>query len=112
MNALLDTVDALKSISEVRTNGSLLTTSSTNESRPSQPQFAERRTTIKQPRKSRLQHRIVTSQPKPLPTNNIPLPSFEHHLNEPSLSPLSTIVPLRPLSISPARFIHISILFF
>ncbi|CAF3385877.1 unnamed protein product [Rotaria sp. Silwood1] len=103
INALLDAVDALKSISEVRTNQSLLmTTSSTNESRPVQPQYAERRTTTKQSRKSRLQHRIVTTQPKPLITTNTTLPSFEHHLNEPSLSPTPTIPPLRPLSISPA----------
>ncbi|CAF0865762.1 unnamed protein product [Adineta steineri] len=107
MNALLDAVDALKSISEVRTNESLLTTttSSTNESRPVQLQFAERRTTTKQPRKSRLQHRIITSQPKPLPpptTTNVSLPSFEQHMNEQSLSPTPANVPLRPLSISPA----------
>ncbi|CAF0957614.1 unnamed protein product [Adineta steineri] len=108
MNALLDAVDALKSISEVRTNESLLTTttSSTNESRPVQLQFAERRTTTKQPRKSRLQHRIITSQPKPLPlpppTTNVSLPSFEQHINEQSLSPTPANMPLRPLSISPA----------
>jgi hypothetical protein len=103
MNALLDTIDALKTISEVRTSGPLPTLTSTNESRPTQPQFAERRTTIKQPRKSRLQHRIVTSQPKLLPMNNSPLPSIEQHLNEQSLSPTLPTIPLRPLSISPAR---------
>jgi hypothetical protein len=109
INALLDAIDTLKSISEVRTNVSL----PTNESRPAQPQFAERRTTIKQPRKSRLQHRIVTSQPKPLPINNLTLPSFEQHLNEQSLSPTPLTIPLRPLSISPARYISIFIdLFF
>jgi hypothetical protein len=104
MNALLDAIDALKSISEVRTNEPLLTTTSASESRPTQLQFAERRTTIKQPRKSRLQHRIITSQPKPLLTNAIPLPPLEQNLNEQSLSPTPTNVPLRPLSISPARF--------
>ncbi|CAF2527477.1 unnamed protein product [Rotaria sp. Silwood2] len=103
INALLDTVDALKSISEVHNNQSLLMmTSSTNESRPVQPQYAERRTATKQSRKSRLQHRIVATQPKPLITNNTTLPSLEHHLNDQSLSPTSTIPPLRPLSISPA----------
>ncbi|CAF1055106.1 unnamed protein product [Rotaria sordida] len=106
MNALLDAVDALKSISEVRTSQSLLmmtsSSSSTNESRPIQPQYAERRTTTKQSRKSRLQHRIITTQSKPLITNNTTLSSFEHHVNERSLSPISTIPSLRPLSISPA----------
>ncbi len=111
MNALLDTIDALKSISEVRTNEPLLTTSSTNESGSVQPQFAERRTTMKQPRKSRLQHRIVAPQLKPLPINNPPLPSVEQHLNEQSLSPTPSTIPLRPLSISPARYISIFIYF-
>lgn len=107
MNALLETIDTLKTLSEVRTNEALPVTSSTNESRPAQPQFAERRPTIKHPRKPLLQHRIVTSQPKPLPMNNIPLPSFEQHLNEQSLSLIPHTIPLRPLSISPARYISI-----
>ncbi|UJR35707.1 hypothetical protein I4U23_028457 [Adineta vaga] len=100
MNALLDAIDALKSISEVRTNQSLLiaTTASTNEFRALQLPFAERRTTMKHPRKSRLQHRIITSQPKPFPTNNIPLPSVEQ-----PHSPTSNNLPLRPLSISPTN---------
>ena len=105
MDALLEAIDALKPIPEVRTNEALLTTSSTNESRPAQPQFAERRTTIKHPRKPLLQHRVVTSQPKPLPMNtNIPLPSFEQHLTEQAIP---HTIPLRPLSISPARYIPI-----
>lgn len=103
MDALLDAVDVLKTISEVRMNETLPNIPSTNECRPVQPQFAERRTTIKQPRKSRLQQRIVTSEPKSLPMNNIPLPSIEQHFNEQSLSPTPLIIPLRPLSISPAR---------
>ncbi|CAF4459376.1 unnamed protein product [Rotaria socialis] len=110
INSLLDAVDALKSISEVRTHQSLLTTSSTNESRPVQPQYAERRTTTKHSRKSRLQHRIVTAPPKPLIINNnnnnnnnsTSLPPMEYHINEHSLSPISTMPPLRPVSISPA----------
>lgn len=108
INSLLDAVDAIKSISEVRTNNplsSMTTTSSTSVSKPPQLQFAERRTTIKQPRKSRSQHRIVTSQLKPLPINNLPLPSFEQPLNEQILSLTPPTIPLRPLSISPARYI-------
>ncbi len=112
MNGLLDVVEALKSISEVRTHEPLPTISSTTESRPTQLQFAERRTTMKQPRKSRLQHRIVTSQPKSLPINNLPLLSIEPHLNEQSLSPIPPTIPLRPLSISPARYISIFIYLF
>jgi hypothetical protein len=103
MNALLDAVDALKSISEVRTIESSLTTASINELIPIQLQFAERRTTMKHPRKSRLQHRIITSESKPVATTNISLASF--HQNEQSLSPTPAIVPLRPLSISPVRFV-------
>jgi hypothetical protein len=102
MDALLEAVDTLKTTAEVRTNEALPITPSTNESRPVQPQFAERRPTIKHPRKPLLQHRVVTSQPKPSSiNNNIPLPSFEQHLNEQSLSPIPHTIPLRPLSISP-----------
>ena len=112
MDALLEAVDALKAIPEVRTIEALPATSSINEPKPSQPQFAERRPTAKHPRKPLLQHRVVTSQPKPPPpinnNINIPLPSFEQHLNEQSLSPIPHTIPLRPLSISPARYISFS----
>ena len=107
IDALLEAVDALKAIPEVRTTETLSTTSSINEPKPAQPQFAERRPTAKHPRKPVLQHRLVTSQPKPSPiNNNIPLASFEQHLNEPSLSSIPHTIPLRPLSISPARYIY------
>ncbi|CAF1654713.1 unnamed protein product [Adineta ricciae] len=106
MNALLDAVDAVKSISEVRTVQPLLATKTTaahtNESHPVQLPFAERRTTTKHPRKSRLQHRIITPQSKPPPMGNVPLPPLEQPVYERSNSPVSTNVPLRPLSISPA----------
>ena len=108
MNALLDAVDAVKSISEVRTvQPSLAATTTavhTNEPHPVQLPFAERRTTTKHPRKSRLQHRIITPQSKPLPMGNVPLPPLEHSVYERSNSPVSTNVPLRPVAISPARY--------
>ena len=104
VSALLDAVDALKSISEVRTNESSLIKPSVNESKRIQIQYAERRTTTKQSRKFHLQHRAVTIQSKPMVSNSVPLPSVEH---QQSLSPKSTINPLRPLSISPSRFIDI-----
>lgn len=103
MEALLDAVDALKTTSEVRTKETLPNIIPTNASKTVQPQFAERRITTKQPRKSRLQQRIVTSEPKSLPINPVPLPPIEQHFNEQSLSPTPLTLPLRPLSISPAK---------
>lgn len=106
INALLDAVDALKSISEVHNSKALLTTASNNEPKSTQPQFAERRTTTKHSRKSRLQHRIVPAASKPfIATNTNSIPPLEYHINDRSLSPISNIPPLRPLSISPARFV-------
>ena len=101
MNDLLDKIDALKATSELRTNEP----TPVNESRPVQLQFAERRSTVKQPRKSRLQQRIVTSQPpKAFPINPIPPPSSEQ-----SISSTLPTVPLRPLSISPAKYIFLNL---
>ena len=109
MNTLLEMVDALKAISQVQTHVPVGTTSSatasTTSTVPAHPQFAERRTTTKQPRKSRLQHRIITPQSKPTATNTAPLVPLEQPLLDQVLSPTSAMIPLRPLSISPARFV-------
>ena len=107
LDTLLDNVDALEAIAEVPTQETLANIPSTNESKSVQLQFAERRITTKQPRKSRLQQRIVTSEPKSIPTNTVPLPPIEQHLNERSLSPTTPTISLRTLSASPAKYISI-----
>jgi len=87
MNALLDTVEALKTISVVQTNGS--------------NQISEQPIRTKKPRKSNLQHRIIQKNTN---SNFITCSSLDQ-----SLSPSLPFVPLRPLSVSPPRYISISI---
>jgi hypothetical protein len=86
MNALLDAVEALKTISQVHTN------------------VSEQPTRTKKPRKSNLQHRIIQTNTN---SNFITCPSLDQFL-----SPSLPFVPLRPLSVSPPRYIFISIFFF
>jgi hypothetical protein len=87
MNALLDAVEAFKTISEVRTDVS--------------NQISEQPTRTKKPRKSNLQHRIVQKNTN---SNFSTCPSLDQ-----SLSSSLPFVPLRPLSVSPPRYILRSI---
>jgi hypothetical protein len=80
MNALLDAVEALKTISVVV-----------------QTNIPEQRSRTKKPRKSNLQHRIIQKNPN---SNFITCSSLDQ-----SLSPSLPFVPLRPLSVSPPRYI-------
>ncbi len=76
MNALLDSIEALKTISVV---------------------VPEQRSKTKKPRKSNLQHRIIQKNPN---SNFVTCSSLDQ-----SLSPSLPFVPLRPLSVSPPRYI-------
>ena len=110
VNAMLDSVEALKSVVEAGSHHSSLvsstSTSSTHESPSTQPQFAERRTTTKHPRKSLLQHRIITAPAKPMPVPSRPLSSSDQPPSEPPLSATTAKLPVRPLSISPAKYVQ------
>lgn len=111
LDTLLDNVDALKAIEEVPSQEMSADIPSTNELKSVQLQFAERRTTTKQPRKSRLQQRIITPEPKSTPPSTLSLPPIEQHLNEQSLSPATPTISLRTLSSSPAKYISIVLSF-
>jgi hypothetical protein len=87
MNGLLDTVEALKTISEVHTNVN--------------NQKSDQHIRTKKPRKSNLQHHII---PKNNHSNFITCSSLD-----PSFSTALPFIPLRPLSVSPPRYTSIFI---
>ncbi len=86
MNALLDAVDVLQTVSEVHANTSNEILEQQNPRR-------------KKPRKSNSQHRIISQNTHPI---FLTCPSMDEYL-----SPTLPFVPLRPLSVSPPRYISI-----
>jgi len=85
MNALLDAIEAVKTISEVHTNV------------PVNNQLSKQRISKTKPRKSNLQHRILQ---KTTNSNLLACSSLDH-----SFSSSLPFIPLRPLSTSPSRYI-------
>ena len=98
IEALLDAIDALKSISEVRNHhcpimslSNSRATSASTFSSSSHVQYAERRISTKHPRKPRPQPRSINSQAKIIPSVTGPPASFNPITNNRCSSPNSNV---------------------
>lgn len=99
IHGLLDAVDNLMPRSEVssRTKSSIIPLPL------DKPQFAERRTTTKHPRKALVQHRIMKPHAKSVITSSIPPASFDQIVNDESSPPPLVISTSSPSSASPSK---------